>query len=166
MNMFVLKDDQEKTDEAASTPRLFAVTPETQEEAGQPQFSETEPSPARQPGRLRNLAALPLFAAAFPVRFGGSGAAFECPRHIADTEAMITRVADQLNRQMHRMDPEAARLVSDLLDDARTLLSAARDNHENPRSNYDHARAFAKADVAKGHARAAELIQSRCSQSK
>ena len=165
MNMFVLRDDQEKIDDsAAPAPRLFAVESEIQEDAA-PSAPASGPAPAtKQPGRLRNLAALPLFAAAFPVRFGGSGAAFECPRYIADTEALVNRVADQLERQSHRMDEQAAGLVRDLLDDAQMLLKLARENHENPRSAYDHARAYAKVEVAQGHARAAEIIQSRCSQ--
>lgn len=159
--MFVLRNEPKKAARKAA-PRLVAVTPENEDIVRLPSASPA----LRRSGRARNPAALPLYAAAFPVRFGGTAAASECPKHIADTQAMIDRVQDKVDRQEYRMDRDAAGLVRDLLDDARMFLAAARDNHENPRSAHDHARAFAKADAALGHARAAEVIQSRYSQAR
>lgn len=104
---------------------------------------------------------IPLFAAAFAVRFGGRNAAAECPKHLADVQALINTVVAGADRARDRMPPDRAALVHALLDDARMLLEAARQNHERPQGPYDHARAFAKADVALGHARAAQIVYSR-----
>jgi hypothetical protein len=107
---------------------------------------------------------LPLFAAAFAVRFGGAAAAIECPKHITDTQASIDRVSDGMECDEDRMPNDMVELIYALLDDARMLLAAARCNHEYPQGPYDHARAFAKADVALGYARAAKIMHSRCAQ--
>lgn len=56
---------------------------------------------------------------------------------------------------------DSLELVHALLDDARMLLDAARRNHEQPIGLYDHARAYAKADAALGHARAAQIVYAR-----
>lgn len=104
---------------------------------------------------------MPLFAAAFAVRFGGATAALECPKHFANVEGVVDRVSARLDATESRMPGEQAALVRALLDDARMLLAAARQNHEEPQGPYDHARAYAKADAALGHARAAEIMQSR-----
>lgn len=112
----------------------------------------------------RGLSILPPFAAAFAVRFGGTAAAVECPKHITDTQAVIDRVNSRMAGSEDAMSGEVAALVHALLDDARMFLAAARHNHEHPQSPYDHARAFAKADAALGHARAAEVLQARTAQ--
>jgi hypothetical protein len=109
----------------------------------------------------RNVPVLPIFASAFAVRFGGAAAALECPKHIADTKALIDRISANMESAAKRLPPEVAALAIDLIDDARMLLAAARQNHETPKGPYDHARAFAKADAALGHARAAEVLQTR-----
>ncbi len=56
---------------------------------------------------------------------------------------------------------EQMALVHALLDDSRMLLEAARQNHGQPEGPYDHARAVAKADMALGHARAAQAVYAR-----
>lgn len=117
-------------------------------------------APARS-STSRNKAVLPPFAAAFAVRFGGAAAAYECPKHIADTQALIWRVSAQVESQQERMPSDMVRLVHALIDDARMLLGAARHDHEEPQGPFDHARAFAKADAALGHARAAEILCAR-----
>lgn len=107
---------------------------------------------------------MPLFAAAFAVRFGGAQAASACPKHFADVQALIDRVSAGVDRARERLPRDRAELVHALLDDARMLLDAARRNHEQPGGPYDHARAFAKADAALGHARAAQIVSSRSTQ--
>ena len=97
---------------------------------------------------------MPLFAAAFAVRFGGANAAAECPKHLADVQALIDRVSAGVDRVRDRLSWDKTELVHALLD-------AARRNHEHPVGPYDHARAFAKADAALGHARAAQIVWSR-----
>ncbi len=104
---------------------------------------------------------MPLFAAAFAVRFGGAQAAFACPKHFADVQALIDRVSTGLDRARDRLPFDSVELVYALLDDARMLLDAARRNHEQPIGRYDHARAYAKADAALGHARAAQIVYAR-----
>jgi hypothetical protein len=133
------------------------------DEAG-PSFARpVEERPTVQAGRWHGAAILPPYASTFAVRFGGAKAAGECPKHIADTQALIDRISDRMARDEHRMQIEVAELVYALLDDARMLLEAARQNHEQPRNAFDHARAYAKTDAALGHARAAEILHSRCS---
>lgn len=107
---------------------------------------------------------MPLFAAAFAVRFGNAKAASECPTHLADVQALIDRVSAGVDEARERIPWDQAELVQALLDDARMFLDAARRNHEQPGGPYDHARAFAKADAALGHARAAQIIYSRSTQ--
>ncbi|MDH3667770.1 MAG: hypothetical protein OEN23_12645 [Paracoccaceae bacterium] len=121
------------------------------------------PSTSAPPVPPRALSMLPIFAAAFPVRFGGPSAATECPRRIADTQRLIDNIGGKMKRHEAQMGRDAIELIHALLDDARMLLAAARDNHERPQSRYDHARAYAKADAAMGHAKAAEILHSRCS---
>lgn len=104
---------------------------------------------------------LPPFAAAFAVRFGGSAAAYQCKKHIADAQALIDRISARIESDAARMPDDWVALIHALLDDARFMLAAARHNHEQSQAPFDHARAFAKADVAFGHARAAELICAR-----
>lgn len=117
--------------------------------------SSTQATPSR------NMTMLPLFATAFAVRFGGAAAEVECPKHIADAQALIDRVSANMECDEDRMPHDIVGLVYDLLDDARMLLVAAMRNHEEPQGPYDHARAFAKADAALGYARAAEILHSR-----
>ena len=56
------------------------------------------------------------------------------------------------------MKKEDMALVHALLDDAKTLLSGAKHNHKKPQGKYDHARAIAKADSARGYAVAADIF--------
>jgi len=108
-----------------------------------------------------NTSILPPFAAAFAVRFGGIAAAQQCPKHIADAQALIDRVGARFEADASGMPGDGAGLINALLDDARVLLAAARHNHEHAQAQYDHARAFAKVDAAFGHARAAEIMLTR-----
>ncbi len=48
-------------------------------------------------------------------------------------------------------------LIHVLLDDAKMRLSSARHNHAKPQGRYDHARAIAKAEAARGYAVAADI---------
>lgn len=107
---------------------------------------------------------MPLFAAAFAVRFGGATAAVECPRHLANVQRVIDKVSADATKRKQRMHGEQVVLVHALIEDAKMLLEAAKRNYEQPQGRYDYARAFAKADTALGHARAAEILQSRCAQ--
>ncbi len=50
------------------------------------------------------------------------------------------------------------KLVHALLDDAKGMLAGAKHNHAKPQSDYDHARAIAKADAALGYATAADIF--------
>lgn len=179
--MFVLRSHQPDTEPMPqSSGRLYAITPETEGlarrrldasevwgrcdgrlEAVPNCDSNIARTSTMQPSPSRNMSMLPLFAAAFAVRFGGAAAASECPRHIADTQALIDRVNADMECDEDRMPQDMVGLAYALLDDARMLLGAARRNHEEPHRPYDHARAFAKADAALGHARAAEILHSR-----
>lgn len=90
---------------------------------------------------------------------GGSAVAFECPKHFADTQALIDKVAGDMGGEMSKKMPkEQMALVHSLLDEAKMLLAGAKHNHEKPQGAYDHARAIAKADSAHGYARAADIF--------
>ena len=89
----------------------------------------------------------------------GSVQAFECPKHFAEAQAAIDKVAGDMKGDMSKkMRKEDMALVHALLDDAKSWLSSAKHNHEKPQGGFDHARAIAKADAARGYAVAADIF--------
>lgn len=81
--------------------------------------------------------------------------AFGCPKSFEKAQDAI----DQAALAMAKLPKDKQGLVHTLIDDAKMLLSTARHNHEKPAAGrYDHARAIAKADAARGYARAALLL--------
>lgn len=102
------------------------------------------------------LAPLPLAAAL--LGFPSDAVAFECPQHFADAQAVIDKVSGDMAGMEQSMAKEDMALVHALLDDAKMLLEGAKHNHEKPQGAYDHARAIAKADAAKGYATAADIL--------
>ncbi len=85
--------------------------------------------------------------------------AFECPKHFNEAQAAIDKVkGDMTPEMMKMMKKEDKALVHALLDDAKMLLAGAKHNHEKPQGKYDHARAIAKADSARGYAVAADIF--------
>lgn len=91
--------------------------------------------------------------------------AFECPKHFAEAQVVIDKVMGDMGGDMSKQMPkEQMALVHALLDDAKMLLAGARHNHEKPQGAYDHARAIAKADAARGSAVAADMFHFRLMQ--
>ena len=89
----------------------------------------------------------------------GAAQAFECPKHFAAAQAAIDKVSGDMKGDMSKkMAKEDMALVHALLDDAKTRLTSAKHNHEKPQGIYDHARALAKADAARGYAVAADIF--------
>ena len=85
--------------------------------------------------------------------------AFECPKHFAEAQAAIDKVTEDMKGDMSKKMPkEEMALVHALLDDAKSRLASAKHNHEKPQGMYDHARAIAKADSARGYAVAADIF--------
>ena len=88
--------------------------------------------------------------------------AFECPKHIAVAEAAVNKVTEEMNNikpvMEAMMDKKEMFVVHTLLANARILVTVARRNHEKPAGPFDHARAIAKADAARGYARATEIL--------
>lgn len=84
--------------------------------------------------------------------------AFECPKHFEEAQAAIDKVTDDMQGMEQMMDKSQMALVHALLDDAKMLLEGAKHNHEKPQGAYDHARAIAKADAARGYAVAADIL--------
>ncbi len=81
--------------------------------------------------------------------------AFGCPKSFEKAQDAI----DQAALVMAKLPKDKQGLVHTLIDDAKMLLTSARQNHEKPvAGRYDHARAIAKADAARGYARAALLL--------
>ena len=91
-----------------------------------------------------------------------TASAFECPKHFAQAQATIDKVVGDMKGEMSKsmamagMKPQMA-LVHALLDDAKMRLAGAKHNHAKPQGTYDHARAIAKADAARGYAVAADM---------
>ncbi len=89
--------------------------------------------------------------------------AFECPKHFAAAQAAIDKVTKDMKGEMSKKMKAAGMaadmaLVHALLDDAKMFLAGAKHNHAKPQGKYDHARAIAKADAAKGSANAAGML--------
>ena len=81
--------------------------------------------------------------------------AFECPKHFKEAKAAI----DDAKAAMKKLPKEKHGLVHTLIDDAKMLLKSGKHNHKKPAAGgYDHARAIAKADAARGYAVAAKLL--------
>ena len=89
----------------------------------------------------------------------GTAQALECPGHFAEAQAAIDKVTEDMKGDMSKkMAKEDMALVHALLDDAKSRLASAKHNHEKPQGIYDHARAIAKADAARGYAVAADIF--------
>lgn len=84
--------------------------------------------------------------------------AFECPQHFEAAQAVIDKVEQDMEGMEQMMAREDMALVHALLDDAKMLLEGAKHSHEKPQGTFDHARAIARADSAKGHATAADIL--------
>ncbi len=89
----------------------------------------------------------------------GAAQAFECPKHFAGAQAAIDKVTQDMKGDMSKkMRREDMALVHALLDDAKSRLTSAKHNHEKPQGAFDHARAVAKANAARGYAEAADIF--------
>ena len=98
-------------------------------------------------------------AAALLIQLPSGAQAFECPKHFAAAQAAIDKITGDMSGEMSKKMPKAdVALVHALLDDAKTLLSSAKHNHEKPQGAFDHGRAIAKADSARGYAVAADIL--------
>ena len=88
----------------------------------------------------------------------GPATAFECPKHFNAAQAAIDKVAKDMKGMKKMMSRRDMALVHALLDDAKMTLVGAKHNHQKPQGAYDHARAIAKADAARGYAVAADIF--------
>ncbi len=89
----------------------------------------------------------------------GVAQAFECPKHFAAAQAAIDKITGDMGGEMSKQMPkEQMALVHALLDEAKMILVGAKHNHEKPQGMYDHGRAIAKADSARGYAEAADIL--------
>ncbi len=81
--------------------------------------------------------------------------AFECPKHFKEAQAAI----DEAAAAMKKLPKDKQGIVHTLIDDGKMLLTSAKHNHKKPAAGgYDHARAIAKADAARGYAVAAKML--------
>lgn len=95
----------------------------------------------------------------------GAATAFECPQHIEAAQQQIDKVMADMQGMEAMMSAEDMMLVHTLVDDSKMLLESARHNHEKPQGAFDHGRAIAKADAAKGYATAADILHFQYMQS-
>ena len=89
-----------------------------------------------------------------------SAYAFECPKHFKAAQQAIDKITQDM-KGMGMMPKDQLALVHAMVDDAKTLLKSAIHNHEKPQGLYDHARAIAKADAARGQALASDILHFR-----
>jgi hypothetical protein len=101
---------------------------------------------------------LALIAVVGLLQIPNAASAFECPKHFAAAQALIDKVTEDMKSMKGKTSKEDHALVHALLDDAKMILAGAKHNHEKPQGAYDHARAIAKADAARGSALAADLL--------
>ena len=83
-------------------------------------------------------------------------------------QAAIDTVYSDMNRAMSKMMPKAdVALVHALLDEAKTRLTSAEDDHEKAlgeddhaaaQGAFNHARAIAEANTARAYAEAADIL--------
>ena len=99
-----------------------------------------------------------IFAAALLI--SSNSYAFECPKHFKAAQQAIDKITQDM-KGMGMMPKNQIALVHAMLDDAKTLLQSAMHNHKKPQGLYDHARAIAKADAARGQAFAADILHFR-----
>ena len=85
--------------------------------------------------------------------------AFECPLHFAAAQAAIDKAAESIKRMDGGM-PMAAR---GHLRHAMMSLNEA-EYHHSQTGNFHHARAIVRANEARGHAVAAEILSRRLAQ--
>jgi len=107
---------------------------------------------------MKRAAMMVILAVGLLFPFGAY--AFECPKHFKATQQAIDKVIQDM-KGMGMMAKSEMALVHALLDDAKTWLKSAKHNHNKPQGMYDHARSIAKADAARGHALAADLLHFR-----
>jgi hypothetical protein len=89
----------------------------------------------------------------------GAAQAFECPKHFAEAQAAIDKATEDMKGAMsNQMSKDDMALVHALVDDAKNLLAGAKHSHEAPQDIFDHARAIAQADAARGYAVAADIF--------
>ena len=97
-------------------------------------------------------------ALATSILFPLSAGAFECPKHIAAAQKAIDKTLGDMKGMGKMMKRRDMALVHAMIDDAKMRLASARHNHAKPRGRYDHSRAIAKADAARGYAIGAEIL--------
>ncbi len=86
-----------------------------------------------------------------------TASAFECPKRFKAAQAAIDKVTNSMKGMAKMMDKKDMALVHSLVDDAKTALTSAKHNHAKPQGMYDHGRAIAKAETARGYAEAADI---------
>ena len=82
--------------------------------------------------------------------------AYGCPKAMAEAQAAIDKVTNDMKSM--KMSKSELFLVHALLDDAKMTLAGAKHNPAKPQGKYDHGRAIAKAEAAKGSAVAADIF--------
>lgn len=81
----------------------------------------------------------------------------DCAAHIKTAQSSIDKVTDDM-KGMEKMPTDQLTNVNALLNDAKILVGTARQTCNKPKSDYDSARAIAKAEAARGSAEAADSL--------
>ena len=96
---------------------------------------------------MKMLSLLLIFAFSAVLQIPSRAEAFECPEHFKKAGAMIDEATKAL-KSLEKGSP-LFRIVHAAIDDAKMYLAGAKHNHKKPQGDFDHARAIAKADLAR-----------------
>jgi hypothetical protein len=98
-----------------------------------------------------------LFLATVLPSSASAQAALDCAKPVQQAQQAIDKVTEDM-KGMDKMPKEQLVQIRALLDDAKMLLDGARHNCDKPQTDYDLARAVARAEAARGSADAADML--------
>jgi hypothetical protein len=101
--------------------------------------------------------ALAVLAAMTVPRPAAAQQGLDCAKPVQQAQQAIDKVSEDM-KGMEKMPKDQLAEIHSLLDDAKMLLDGARHNCDKPQSDYDLARAIAKAEAARGSANAADML--------
>ncbi len=107
--------------------------------------------------KLNKRFLISLIALGFVAAFSAPALAFDCPNRFKSAQAAIDKATKGMKGMSKMMPKSTMALVHALIDDAKAALTSAKHNHAKPQGAYDHARAIAKAETARGYAEAADI---------
>jgi hypothetical protein len=88
----------------------------------------------------------------------GRAEGLDCGKYVRGAQQAIDKVRNDMKGMQYMPRDELVQVYT-LLADARMFLDAARGSCDRPESDFDQARAIAKAEAARGSAEAADVLR-------